>query len=121
MEEKTLVQNWNQLRSNIIQAQLASVIVLSVVVFLAVNNSFAGASNEVKLFALAVLAATGILSLVSQLAAIREAKAITKDLEQANTHTGRLIAVSGQFLTLTRIMMVLFGVGIFALLVVAIY
>lgn len=121
MKEKHLIQNWNQLRSNIIQAQLASVIILSVVVFLVVNGEFSGASDEVKLFTLAVLAATGILSLVSQFAAIREAEAITRDLKKSDSLTGRLISVSAPFLKLTRFVMALFGIGIFALLVLAIY
>lgn len=121
MNEKGLIKNWNTLRSNIIQAQFASVIILAVVVYLAVAGDLASASDEIKIFTLTVLATTGILSLVTQFAAIREAGALAKDLKKAETHVGKLISVSDPYLKLTQVVMGVFGIAVFVLLVVALY
>ena len=70
---------------------------------------------------LAAVGTTGILSLISQLAIIREAGMIVKDLAKAKTNTGKIIAASGSYLQLTQVVMVLFGIGLFALIVSAIW
>jgi lysylphosphatidylglycerol synthetase-like protein (DUF2156 family) len=121
MEETTLISNWNHLRKNIAQSQMISVIILAVALFLVATGQLASASNEVKLFALAVVATTGILSLISQFAVIREAAAVTQDLASAKTNTGKLISVSGSYLKLTQFVMVVFAIAVFVLLVLAIY
>lgn len=121
MDEATLVKKWNTLRKDIAQSQMISVVMLAVVLVLVATGQFADASNEVKLFALAVLGTTGALSLISQLAVIREANAVTKDLASAKSDVGKLISVSGAYLRLTQVVMVLFAIVIFGLLILAIY
>jgi lysylphosphatidylglycerol synthetase-like protein (DUF2156 family) len=121
MEEATLINNWNHLRKNIAQSQMISVIILAVAVVLVATGQFANASNMVKLFALTVVATTGILSLISQFAVIREAAAVTQDLASAKSETGKLISVSGSYLKLTQLVMVVFAVAVFVLLALAIY
>jgi hypothetical protein len=73
------------------------------------------------LLALAAVATTGILSLISQLAIVREASMVVKDLAKAKTNTGKIIAASGSYLQLTQVVMVGFAIALFAVMVVAIY
>jgi hypothetical protein len=73
------------------------------------------------LLALAAVASTGILSLISQLAIVREASMVVKDLAKAKTNTGKIIAASGSYLQLTQVVMVGFAIALFAVMAVAIY
>jgi hypothetical protein len=78
-------------------------------------------SDEIRLLALAAVASTGILSLISQLAIVREASMVVKDLAKAKTNTGKIIAASGSYLQLTQVVMVGFAIALFAVMAVAIY
>ena len=121
MDEVTLINIWNAQRKNIAKAQLSSVIIITAVVYLISTGAFASTTDEIRLAALAAVGTTGILSLISQLAIIREASMVVKDLAKAKTNTGKIIAASGSYLQLTQVVMVVFGIGLFVLLALAIY
>jgi lysylphosphatidylglycerol synthetase-like protein (DUF2156 family) len=121
MDEVTLINIWNAQRKSIAHAQLVSVIIISAVVALIATGQFATTSDEVRLAALVAVGTTGILSLISQFAIIREASMVVKDLAKAKSNTGKIIAASGAYLQLTQVVMVVFALGLFAALAVAIY
>ena len=121
MDEVTLINIWNAQRKSIAHAQLVSVIIISAVVALIATGQFATTSDEVRLAALVAVGTTGILSLISQFAIIREASMVVKDLAKAKSNTGKIIAASGAYLQLTQVVMVVFAIGLFAALAVAIY
>ena len=121
MDEVTLINIWNAQRKSIAHAQLVSVIIISAVVALIATGQFATTSDEVRLAALAAVGTTGILSLISQFAIIREASMVVKDLAKAKSNTGKIIAASGVYLQLTQAVMVVFALGLFVVLALAIY
>ena len=121
MDEVTLINIWNAQRKSIAHAQLVSVIIISAVVALIATGQFATTSDEVRLATLIAVGTTGILSLISQFAIIREASMVVKDLAKAKSNTGKIIAASGGYLQLTQVVMVIFAIGLFAALAVAIY
>jgi hypothetical protein len=122
MDEKTLLKLWNEKRNSIISAQLAPTILLAVITTLAAFGKFDGASHRVQYLAIGVAAATGILALISQYAAIREAQSLVKDLEKMSgtSALAKTIASSGQLLVLSSVAVVGLGLGIFALIVWAV-
>ena len=121
MNEETLINMWNAKRIGIAHSQIVSVIIIATVVALVVTGQFATASDDIKIMALAAVGTTGILSLISQLAIIREASMLVKDLAKAKTKTGKIIAASGAYLQLTQFVMVIFGIGLFVLMFGAIW
>jgi len=121
MDEVTLINIWNAKRKSIAQSQLVSVIMIATVVALVSTGQFANTTDEIRLLALAAVASTGILSLISQLAIVREASMVVKDLAKAKTNTGKIIAASGSYLQLTQVVMVGFAIALFAVMAVAIY
>jgi hypothetical protein len=122
MKAKAMVKQWNEMRTQIIQAQIAPTLVLIAVTVLAAIGSFENASNGAKYLAIGVAAATGFLSMVSQYAAIREAEALLVDLKKADEATvlSKKIAASGQLLSLTAVATLVIGLGSFALVVWAV-
>lgn len=121
MDEVTLINIWNAKRKSIAQSQLVSVIMIATVVALVATGQFANTTDEIRLLALTAVATTGILSLISQLAIIREASMVVKDLAKAKSNTGKIIAASGSYLQLTQVVMVVFAIALFAVIAVAIY
>lgn len=121
MDEATLVNIWNAKRKSIAHSQIVSVIMIATVVALVATGQFANTSDEIRLLALTAVATTGILSLISQLAIVREASMVVKDLAKAKTNTGKIIAASGSYLQLTQVVMVVFAIALFAVMAVAIY
>ena len=121
MDEATLINTWNAQRKSIAHSQLVSVIIISAVVALVATGQFVTATDEVRIAALVAVGTTGLLSLISQFAIIREASMVVKDLAKAKSNTGKIIAASGGYLQLTQVVMVVFAIGLFAALAVAIY
>ena len=121
MDEATLVNIWNAKRKSIAHSQIVSVIMIATVVALVATGQFANTTDEIRLLALTAVATTGILSLISQLAIVREASMVVKDLAKAKTNTGKIIAASGSYLQLTQVVMVVFALALFAVMAVAIY
>ncbi len=122
MKAKAMVKQWNEMRSQIIQAQIAPALVLIAVTVLAAIGAFEDASDAAKFLAVGVAAATGFLAMVSQYAAIREAQALLVDMSKAEEATAlsKKIASSGQLLSLTAVATLVIGLGSFALVVWAV-
>ena len=117
MNEKDLVETWNDMRKQIIQAQFQSVIALSVVTVLSVMGYFSSVSDTVALLALAFLVTVGSLGVLNQFAIIREAKALVEDLKGHSSQgaMGKTISGSGSYLTLTQGLMVVFSIALVVL------
>jgi aldehyde:ferredoxin oxidoreductase len=119
MEERHLLQLWNEKRSQIISAQVAPALVLIGVMVLAAQGTFADASDAARYLAIAVAGVTGFLAMISQYAAIREAEALIQDLGKITNASAlsKKIASSREFLSLTAIAVVLLGLIMFALVI----
>ena len=122
MNEKELIELWNAKRSQIINAQIAPTLMLIAVFVLAAFNKFEMASDATKYLTIGVAAATGILAIISQYAAIREAEGLIGDLKKVRKpmKVSKKIADSGDLLKLSAIAVVGLGVAVFALVVWAV-
>ena len=122
MNEKELLNLWNEKRSQIISAQMAPTLVLIAILVIAGFGNFAAATDAVKYLAIAVAAATGILAVISQYAAIREASALVSDINKISGPSALAAKVgdSAKFLSLTSVVIVALSIAIFALVVTAV-
>ena len=122
MEEKSLLKQWNEMRSQIIQSQVAPALVLIGIMVLASLGIFEDAAYSAKYLTLGVAAITGILATISQYAAVREGEALLVDLRRlANPSAlSTKIADSRGLLSLSAITIVLFDIAMFALVVWAV-
>ena len=82
MDEVTLLKLWNQKRNSVISAQMAPALVLIAVSVTAAFGKFEDATDGAKFLAIGIAAVTGILAIISQYAAIREAEALLVDLNR---------------------------------------
>jgi hypothetical protein len=121
MDTSSLTGTWNALRKSIIQAQMSSVIILAVALALVATGQFDGESLYVKVFAVVVVVGTGVLSLVSQFAAIREGLAVVSDLAGATSATEKAIAGSAGYLKLTQVVLVLIALATIVVFALAIF
>ena len=119
MNEKDLLELWNTKRSQIINAQIAPTLMLISVFVLAAYGKFDMATDATKYLTIGVAAATGILSIISQYAAIREAESLISDLKKINkpTKLSKKISDSGELLKLSAVAVVGLGIAVFALVV----
>jgi len=119
MDEKDLIKLWNGMRSQIITAQFAPAVVLTALVALASFDKFDAASDATKFLAVGVAAITGILSMMSQYAAVREGQAVLVDLKnvKSKSELGKQIAGSGDLLKISAGAIIGFGFAVFALVV----
>ncbi|MEY2709803.1 MAG: hypothetical protein RL031_676 [Actinomycetota bacterium] len=122
MDEKSLLKVWHESRSQIIQAQVGPALVLIAIFVLAAFDVFATASDAAKYLAIGVAAVTGILSIISQYAAVREGEALIADLRKIEKKSvlAEKIADSRGLVSLSAIATVGFGIAIFALVVWAV-
>ena len=122
MNEKDLLELWNTKRSQIINAQLAPTLLLIAVFVLAAYGKFETATDATKYLTIGVAAATGILAIISQYAAIREAESLISDLKKVSkpTKLSKKISDSGELLTLSAVAVVGLGVAVFALVIWAV-
>jgi hypothetical protein len=122
MKATATVKAWNELRVQIIQAQVAPALVLIGIVAVAAFGGFDNATDGAKYLAIGVAAATGILAIISQYAAVREAEALLIDMKNAEEPTAlsKKIAESRGILSLSAIAIVGLGIGVFALVVWAV-
>ena len=122
MKAKATVKAWNELRVQIIQAQVAPALVLIGVFAVAAFGAFENASDGAKYLTIGVAAATGILATISQYAAVREAEALLIDMKNAEEQTtlSKKIAESRGLLSLSAIAIVGLDLAIFALVVWAV-
>ena len=119
MDEKGLLELWNDKRSQIITAQMAPTLVLISILVVSALGYFTDARDSARYLAIAVAAATGILAVISQYAAIREAKALVTDINQLNAPSAlaKKVGESDVFLTLTSVVVVALSLAIFALVI----
>jgi hypothetical protein len=119
MSEEELLELWNAKRSQIINAQIAPTLLLIAVFVLATFGKFDMASDATQYLTIGVVAATGILSIISQYAAIREGEALIADLKEIKkpSRLTNKIAASGELLKLSAVAVVGLGVAVFALVV----
>ena len=119
MNEKDLLQLWNTKRTHIINAQIAPTLLLIGVFVLAAYGKFEMATDATKYLTVGVVAATGILAIISQYAAIREAEALISDLKKVDkpSKLSKKISDSGELLKLSALAVVGLGVAVFALVV----
>jgi hypothetical protein len=122
MDERSLLEQWNHMRAQIIQAQVAPALVLIAVFVMSTLGMFTDATDGAKFLAIGTAAATGILAIISQYAAIREGEALLVDLKRVEkqSNLAKKIADSRGLLSLSAIAIVGLGVGIFALVVWAV-
>jgi hypothetical protein len=122
MKAHELIELWNQKRSQIIQAQVAPALVLIGIFVLAAIGAFENATDGAKYLAIGVAAATGILAIISQYAAVREAEALIIDIRAATEQSAltKKIADSRGLLSLSAIAIVGIGIATFALVVWAV-
>mgnify|MGYP000990035885 FL=1 len=122
MDEKNLLDLWNTKRTQIINAQMAPSLMLIGVFVLAAFGKFDGASDATKYLTIGVAAATGILAIISQYAAIREGEALLVDLKRlkSSSELTKKVAESRSLLSLSAIAIVGLGIAIFALVVWAV-
>lgn len=122
MDEKSLLTLWNDKRSQIVNAQIAPTLMLIGVFTLASLGIFKDASDSARYLTIGVAAATGILAIISQYAAIREAESLILDLKKLtnSSELAKKVANSRELLSLTAIAIVGIGLAIFALVVWAV-
>ena len=122
MKAQDLIYQWNQMRSQIIQAQVAPALVLIGIFVLAAIGAFENATDGAKYLTIGVAAATGILAIISQYAAVREGEALIIDIRAASEQNAltKKIADSRGLLSLSAIAIVGIGIATFALVVWAV-
>jgi len=122
MDEVTLLKLWNQKRNSIISAQMAPTLMLIGIFVVAAFGKFETASNGAKYLTIAVAATTGILAIISQYAAIREAEALLIDLNRlkSSSELTKKIADSRGLLSLSAIAIVGLGLAVMALVILAV-
>jgi len=122
MEEDDFLELWNTKRSQIIHAQIAPTLMLIGVFVVAAFGKFETATDGAKFLTIGVAAATGILAIISQYAAIREAEVLLIDLKRIenSSELAKRIAQSRGLLSLSAIAIVGLGIAIFALVVWAV-
>jgi hypothetical protein len=122
MDEVTLLKLWNTKRNSIISAQMAPTLMLIGIFVAAAFGKFADASEGAKYLTIGVAATTGILAIISQYAAIREAEALIIDLNRIkdSSELSKKIADSRGLLSLAAIAIVGLGIATMALVVWAV-
>lgn len=122
MDEESMLEQWNDMRSQIIQSQVAPALVLIGIAVLATLDLFKDAPDSAKYLVLGLAAITGILATISQYAAVREGEALLldlKNLEKPSALSAK-IADSRGLLSLSAITIVLFDIAMFSLVVWAV-
>ncbi len=122
MDEKALLRQWNQMRAQVIQAQVAPALVLIGIFVVAAFGGFENASMGAQYLAIGVAAATGILATISQYAAVREGESLLADLKalDKSSNLSKKIADSRGLLSLSAIAIVALDLAIFALVLWAV-
>ena len=122
MDEKSLLQLWNEKRTQIIFAQLGPTAVLIAVFVLAAQGTFADASDAARYLAVGVAAVTGVLAVISQYAAISEGQAAAEDLGKIKKASAlaKTIAGSSSYLSLMLVVVTLLSIVVFALVIWAV-
>ena len=82
MEEKNLIQLWNDQRAARIKSQLAPTLLLSVVLALTTTGHLTKATDQtLKLFAIGLVVAGGVFSVTAMVGAVRDSAAVIASLK----------------------------------------
>jgi hypothetical protein len=116
MTEKDLVELWNDKRSQLIKTQFHSVVALAVLVVVAIMDFANSATQGAIIFAAVFLVTVGSLGILTQFAIIREAKSVVEELGKLGNlgPVASNISRSGNFLTMTQGLMVVFSLAVIA-------
>ena len=116
MTEKDLVELWNDKRSQLIKTQFHSVVALAVLVVVAIMGFADSATQGAIIFAAVFLVTVGSLGILTQFAIIREAKSVVEELGKLGNlgPVASNISRSGNFLTMTQGLMVVFSLAVIA-------
>lgn len=122
VNEKDLIELWNDKRRQIISAQMPSVIALAVITVMGMLGYFDSDYTYGISFAAIFLVSVGALSLLNQLAVIREGQMIIQDLQAVPNPSALAtkIAASGSYLVYTRALMIAFSLALLVALVLLI-
>ena len=122
MDEKGLLELWNTKRTQVISAQMAPTLMLIGVFVLAAFGKFETASDGAKYLTIGVVAATGVLAIISQYATIREAEVLLLDLKKLEKPSQLALRISQSrgLLSLSGIAIIGIGIVVFALVVWAV-
>jgi len=122
VNEKDLIELWNDKRRQIISAQMPAVVALAVITVMAMLGYFDGEYTYGKSFAALFLVSVGALSVVNQLAVIREGQMIVQDLQAVDNPSALAtkIAASSSYLVYTRALMIVFSLALLLVLVLLI-
>jgi hypothetical protein len=116
MTEKDLVELWNDKRSQLIKTQFHSVVALAVLVVVAIMGFADSATQGAVIFAAVFLVTVGSLGILTQFAIIREARSVVEELGKLKNlgPVAQNISRSGNFLTMTQGLMVVFSLAVIA-------
>jgi len=83
MDEKELINLWNQQRAIRVKSQLAPTVLLSAVLALAATGNLNnGTDSNLKLFVIGLVASGGVFSVTAMLAAIEDSLSVVKALKK---------------------------------------
>lgn len=104
MEEKNLIQLWNDQRAARIKSQLAPTLLLSVVLALTTTGHLTKATDRtLKLFAIGLVVAGGVFSVTAMVGAVRDGAAVIASLKALKglSPLGKTITKSADTLWMT--------------------
>jgi len=104
MEEKNLIQVWNDQRAARIKSQLAPTLLLSVVLALTTTGHLTKETDQtLKLFAIGLVLAGGVFSVTAMVAAVRDGAAVIASLKALKglSPLGKTISKSADTLWMT--------------------
>ena len=104
MEEKNLIQVWNDQRAARIKSQLAPTLLLSVVLALTTTGHLTKTTDQtLKLFAIGLVLAGGVFSVTAMVAAVRDGAAVIASLKglKGLSPLGKTITKSADTLWMT--------------------
>jgi hypothetical protein len=104
MEEKNLIQLWNDQRAARIKSQLAPTLLLSVVLALTTTGHLTKATDQtLKLFAIGLVVAGGVFSVTAMVGAVRDGAAVIASLKALKglSPLGKTITKSADTLWMT--------------------
>ena len=96
MDEKELINLWNQQRAIRVKSQLAPTVLLSAVLALAATGNLNnGTDSTLKLFVIGLVASGGVFSVTAMLAAIEDSLSVIKALKKLKSVSAVGVSIIG--------------------------
>ncbi len=96
MDEKELINLWNQQRAIRVKSQLAPTVLLSAVLALAATGNLNnGTDSTLKLFVIGLVASGGVFSVTAMLAAIEDSLSVVKALKKLKSVSAVGVSIIG--------------------------